>query len=352
MSSNQLIAFSNRVYRTIFHPLYLLDSNKNNHIYRFHVCGTYQDIYTVEISRLNGKVTCTCPDYIFYCTQQGIICKHLCFVLFKVLKILSYSNRRLFNEYYFAQDTIDFITNDLALTSSQLAICDTNFNNINYSDSTIVKDDLHSVFEAVKKNGKDMNKINDKYQLKDFMITKEPDKDQECLICYSVMKTDDDDELLSCPTCLNVIHRKCMEEWIHRNNYGSKNNHCIYCRGSWAKFVDVINNRQSQKNTVFRNLDSLRLDHICNQDMIDNDPTIYTNHPNEQAMIETTTISPDVTPQYQTNNNEEQTEEQTEEDFHHETSNEIDERSHPIIMGYLTKKITDLVYYFSKITNK
>ena len=52
----------------------------------FKICGSTKNIYTVELK--NHTITCDCPDYVSGCAKYQVICKHCCFVLFKVLRLL------------------------------------------------------------------------------------------------------------------------------------------------------------------------------------------------------------------------------------------------------------------------
>ena len=168
------------------HPMYLLDKDSNSQLYRFHMSGTHQDIYTTEINRLTGEVNCSCPDGVRYRDAQGTICKHLCFILFKVLKVLNYISHDRRNVYTFHQDTIDFVNkNSLVLTPSQLTVCDANFGSIDFTSTAITKDDLRSVFESIKQKGKSANKVDEKDELKDFEMSKNVDEDDECPICFA-----------------------------------------------------------------------------------------------------------------------------------------------------------------------
>ena len=264
------------------HPMYLLDKYDNSQLYRFHMCGTHQDIYTIEINRLTGEVNCSCPDNIHYRNAQGTICKHLCFILFKVLKVLNYISHDRWNVYTFNQDTIDFVNkNGLVLTQSQLAICNTNFGSIDLTNSTISKDDMRTVFESIKRKGKSINKVDDKDELNDFIISKNLEEVDECPICFADIEINEEEELMACPSCSKALHKKCMEEWVHRGK-----DYCIYCGGSLSKLTTVINHRSKKEDIIFKNIETFDIDKLCNKDLIMKETPTNTETVNEDELID------------------------------------------------------------------
>lgn len=285
------------------HPMYLLDKDSSSNLYRFHMSGTHQDIYTTEINRLTGEVNCSCPDGVRYRDAQGTICKHLCFVLFKVLKVLSYLSHDRRNVYTFHQDTVDFINkNKLVLTRSQLATCDVNFSGIDFSNTTLIKADLRTVFENIKQKGKGANKVDDGDELKDFVMKKEVGEDDECPICYADIEIGGDEELMSCPSCSNALHKKCMEEWVQRGK-----DKCIYCGGSWTKLTTVVKRRANKEDIVFKNLENLDFERLQNKDLMKTGTTLIqsateatsetTQSQDSAEAIEMTTVVPEMEPE-------------------------------------------------------
>ena len=56
--------------------IYFLGMSKEKMSYHYKVVGTTKNIYTVKIK---NSIRCNCPDHFS-------LCKHACFILFKVLK--------------------------------------------------------------------------------------------------------------------------------------------------------------------------------------------------------------------------------------------------------------------------
>ena len=50
-----------------------------------------------------------------------------------------------------------------------------------------------------------------------------------CPICFLDIE---DEELVKCPECKNVIHLECMEKWLEMGNKT-----CVYCRSNvWKNY--------------------------------------------------------------------------------------------------------------------
>jgi len=80
-----------RLNKGLQQSIYLLDKfytkdtiSGRNHM-TFCVSGTTQNIYTVMIK--DNNITCDCPDMKNTGEQYKTICKHCCFILFKVFRV-------------------------------------------------------------------------------------------------------------------------------------------------------------------------------------------------------------------------------------------------------------------------
>lgn len=145
-----------------------------------------------------GSFWCSCPDHKFNSTKKDMVCKHICFLVCKVGKVL---------------DPAFFV--DKRLTQAQF-----------------------DAFKAVAENTQQL--------LTDLTICRPPDNvtqelfrsrakpiaaDDLCPICFDDFVEDDAVPLLSCPTCKNYTHEECMRVWLERNRI------CVYCRSDvWTKF--------------------------------------------------------------------------------------------------------------------
>jgi hypothetical protein len=144
-----------------------------------------------------GTFWCSCPDHKFNSSKKGTVCKHICFIVCKIMKILRPS--------FFV---------DKKLTSEEIEKLITKLTTSNiWTDASVVQK---------------LQKIT----LETFMnFTKELDEDDSCPICYENMDPNKKDLLLACPACHNYVHRECNDVWME------KHNECVYCRNDiWTKY--------------------------------------------------------------------------------------------------------------------
>jgi hypothetical protein len=136
----------------------------------------------------NGTSTCTCSDFIYRGNKLGVVCKHICFVVFKVAKIFSMS----------------FIQTRKLTDFERMQIYNALCNRRDYFVKALNK------------------------KFKDFTKNKE---DCSCPICFDAIHEADS---VSCPECKNYIHEHCMLIWLE--SHAS----CVYCRSSaWKEYERI-----------------------------------------------------------------------------------------------------------------
>lgn len=146
-----------------------------------------------------GSFWCNCPDHKFNSKKKNIVCRHICFIVCKVAKILDptffetkYLTEEQFNKVIYKAENLHELLNDL----------------------TIYKPPDNITLELFTKKSKVMN------------------NDDVCPICYDTFTNDIAN--LSCPTCANYIHQDCMHIWL------DKKPTCVYCRSDiWTKYKDI-----------------------------------------------------------------------------------------------------------------
>ena len=220
----------NRFYRIFSDNFYLLDVLKYPENTKFFISGSSKNVYTVTIFE-NRKISCNCPDMKSWAKESDCICKHCCFVLFRVLDLKDYySNNEIkfFKNLEFDDDEYEFIEKKMLGLVSKF-----NLTNLN-KDNNIVNLDLIKKYNKIKElkveNGKE------KYEVKS-----ELDRDTEngtCPICFLELENE---EIVRCPCCNNIIHKECMEKWLRM---GKSN--CVYCRSDVWK--DYLNSENEYKN--------------------------------------------------------------------------------------------------------
>ena len=198
-------------------PLYLIDFkvNSEKNILEFHISGSTKNIYTVKLC--TDYTDCDCPDGRSWAKKFKVICKHSCFVLFKVVKIFNENNGSVLN--YNKQPINYFLNNKL------------NIDEYNYIKTFLEKKSISSdvINQSLIDKFKHLSTCNNdpKELFKHSIRTLDPDDD--CPICYDSFGIDNT-LLLTCPDCHNYVHTSCMEKWLQYNKS------CVYCRSeTWTK---------------------------------------------------------------------------------------------------------------------
>lgn len=211
MDYNQKLRYNRIFYENLFLLSMEKDSIKDNK-YCFKISGSTANIYNVSFYNYEmgkSKFYCNCPDSKSHAKKTNSICKHTCFVIFKVLKGSVDVNC-----------TEIFDTNCLSEEERIKTI--TKINNINFlDDSDFINKDFIEKYNKIKNSKKDL-----------FNVSKDEEgfKDDDCPICYDVLKTK---ELCKqCPICNNIIHIKCIKKWLSLGK-----DSCPYCRSDiWKKY--------------------------------------------------------------------------------------------------------------------
>jgi hypothetical protein len=190
MKTQQLI----RVDKMFCESIYLLSKQKEFNKYIFEVCGSTKNIYKVQIYTTSNMIYCNCPDARSYAKNSGVICKHSCFVLIKVLKM---------------PNQVDYFKIYI-LNTEQLEHIKNMFNSLEFTENEFIK----------------MEYI-DKYKnLKDYKITVNIDTESKCPICYDELEDLENKQINNqCKCCSKIFHNNCLNKWLSLGN-----STCPYCR--------------------------------------------------------------------------------------------------------------------------
>jgi hypothetical protein len=151
-----------------------------------------RETYSIKFDTNHGTLACDCKDYLFRCSKRDLSCKHITYLLCKVLCIF---------------DPIFFNTQRL------------NVNQIEY-----LKHCLYSIY-LWKNKAVSIKYINEEFKRND----KSFESNDKCPICYDPLEIQTD--CLSCEECHNFVHTECMKIWLERSY------NCVYCRSScWINF--------------------------------------------------------------------------------------------------------------------
>lgn len=194
-----------RIDKLVIDEFYLIKFS-NDKPFNFVVSGSTKKLYNVRLLENNG-IICDCMDMMSHCKRHKCVCKHICFLLLRVLKIFDSS-------YFFT----------LKLSSE-------NIKNIEYKLKSFIPDE-DIINNLLVEN---FNKMTIQFKLK-----KEIEQDDECSICYNGIKDIKDykNNSVECPTCHNVFHNKCIEKWLQV----SVNKNCVYCRSTEWKDYKLLKN--------------------------------------------------------------------------------------------------------------
>jgi len=176
--------------------IYLLNKLEEPNKYVFNVCGSTKNIYSVKIYKFSKMIYCTCPDAKSYAKQYGVVCKHSCFILLKVLKLIN------------SDDFFQILLFD----ETQLTHIDSEFTKLNFIENDFIKLDY-------------IDKFN---KLKDDTIIVTEDSESLCPICYDELEDIENKSFNNqCQCCFKIFHNTCINKWINMGN-----NTCPYCRNT------------------------------------------------------------------------------------------------------------------------
>ncbi len=190
-------------------------SSSQEHI--FVISGSTANLYNVVLSFSHRTIKCDCPDGIRNRCEGGdvgIKCKHCCFVLLKVLRL---------RNFWLEIERLDTFQWNKIRTRCQNLVIQSELVNPSYG--------FRYQQLMIEKLGQPdrIEKGEDKEENSKFVVTRELEPDNDCPICFDILKVENS---FQCPTCSNVIHQTCMKKWLLT---GRKN--CVYCRGDWSELV-------------------------------------------------------------------------------------------------------------------
>eukprot|EP00850_Spirogloea_muscicola_P000502 SM000002S05582 [mRNA] locus=s2:992640:994817:+ [translate_table: standard] len=204
-------ATEERIARAYAHRLYLIDrqtavcgTDSVPTSCDFHVLGSTGNVYTVTISRMPR---CTCPD-----NARGNACKHLLFVMLRVLKV-SQDNPCIWQKALLADEVASLLLNNES--SAELA-------GLRASTGVLER------FQAL--NGASTSAVSGAAP-----PSAAPRKlEGDCPICYEPLANDSGqpkEPVVSCKVCGNNVHRDCFQHW--KSSKTAAGVTCIFCRSPW-----------------------------------------------------------------------------------------------------------------------
>ena len=87
-----------RLDKLFFQTFYLLNVKIEGNVFNLNVSGSTRNVYDIIVYKVEKTINCNCPDHKVRARQDNCVCKHCCFVIFKVCRGI-------------VEETSDFFTN-------------------------------------------------------------------------------------------------------------------------------------------------------------------------------------------------------------------------------------------------
>jgi len=214
-------------YEKIFsEPLYQLDFKQESNKSLFLISGSTKNVY--EVCLKDKKFECNCPDAKPWSKKHHVVCKHICFVLFRVIKLFYKLGSNVYMGWDIDSPTLFFDTHKLSEKEQD------------YIDKFLLRKQFGNDVMNDDLKKKYLEKLSIQSGTLFTKSTKMLETTDECPICYDVLLNEEIklEQLLSCPDCKNYVHPKCMEKWLEYNKS------CVYCRSEiWVKLNDKTGNK-------------------------------------------------------------------------------------------------------------
>tara|TARA_B100001093_G_scaffold519828_1_gene610774 strand:- start:620 stop:1318 length:699 start_codon:yes stop_codon:yes gene_type:complete len=213
----------NKISKAFDERLILFFYKQENYFYEFYILGNSNYIYNVSIGK--DYQECNCENFL-----EGTYCKHICFVLFKVIRIFNYNkkkklilrlqNNKLINTNFFTKKIFDYeewIDWKLRFNRIRFLLKKSFFDEKEYFNFQKILNNCNMLFKKkiIYENG------------------------HNCLICLN-----NKSKFIKCNICNNEYHINCLLKWYNIQNY----HNCPICKsdylGSYLIYMILISNRK------------------------------------------------------------------------------------------------------------
>ncbi|CAF1940175.1 unnamed protein product [Rotaria magnacalcarata] len=198
-----------------------------------------QQNHRMKLFIITHVPSCSCPDY-----AKGHLCKHIIFVLHRVLKV-SRSSPLLYQQ--------ALVTDELNEIFSKA--------DAQYNGSYILAE--QSIREAYHAKTGDPDVIINPKTIQQKTITNE----DECPICYESMINDKNNVIFCSKSCGNNMHKNCFEQWRQAKVSMRESVTCPFCRVEWKADTKTSNTNPSS----YLNLAAYSTTHEYDEDEDDDD---------------------------------------------------------------------------------
>ena len=182
------------------------DTKKPNLMGTIKILGQYnfkkgeREAYEIKILQ-NEPTTfwCSCIDHKLNSAKKHTVCKHIAFVVCKVMKVFELSF---------------FDTKKLSIEQLQLLLAKFSDKSELWKNKDLVRDIKEITLDTFK----------------NFLVP----IDDVCTFCYDQMTDDDKPVALCCPMCNHCFHSECMDIWLE--NYSK----CTVCSSEFWKHYSIV----------------------------------------------------------------------------------------------------------------
>ncbi|KIK07088.1 hypothetical protein K443DRAFT_673661 [Laccaria amethystina LaAM-08-1] len=197
-----------RVGRVMSQRFFMIERRRNGGELQeeFSVLGSTSNVYTVTIGR---KPKCNCPD-----TIRGNHCKHIMFVLLKVLQVPQTSN-------LWYQKGL--LTSELETIFARAPLAPNDVTNPRVReayDRALGRPSTSTAPAAAPESSAGKKRI--------------PGPEDDCPVCYDGMEGVAEASLVFCDECGNALHQECFAQWRQTSQNQGKALTCVWCRSPWA----------------------------------------------------------------------------------------------------------------------
>jgi hypothetical protein len=209
------MSINSRIFRSLTEDINLIYYLKDEG-YIFYILGTSGFIYKVKITK--SFQNCNCEDYL-----ESKFCKHICFVLFRLLKIFRYDKKK---------DIVELITKNSLLSTKF-------FYNFKFEENEYIEliNKFNMINLLLKKSFFNQvkylkfNKLYNNYNIfKNNLIL---ENKLDCVICLQ-----DKGIMTKCPNCNNIYHLCCILKWLSNVK---DNMRCPICKSEiWKDIYPLL----------------------------------------------------------------------------------------------------------------
>ncbi len=194
-------------------PFFLISAGpmtSHSALFSYDVSGSTRTRYVIHLKR-DGRFTCSCPDHRSHCQTHDVVCKHVIFLLFRVLKVVAW-------EFFGANTLTDRLFQEVERRSQVLV--------------TFRYPEIRELASRIQNEQRELftSDVSRQDIVYDFSVHKDV-TDDDCPICYDSLSSK---TCVGCPTCKNTLHKLCIEKWLQASRLQT----CVCCRSPvWKHYT-------------------------------------------------------------------------------------------------------------------